>query len=494
MNRRPEQAAQEQAGQPEPRGQAAAPGPGHLPEGYQLLRQTGSGRYANVYLCRKETTGAEVAVKVCNVSVPSSGKRLAAHSELLAAGAAARHPCAVTVEDAGFTPDKQPYVAMRFCRGGNAQAKLAASGPFPVEEVLAIGVRMALALHSSHLAGVLHLDVRPANVLYDEQGDSLLADHGVARILQRCVPELGAVFDPMFASREMFGWERPGPAADVYGLGATLYALLAGEPAYSEAGRNGWAALYAEVLKGELPHPGRADLPPDLLAFLQRMMSAQPENRPPLTEVHRALRSMLPVSYSSRVPDLEPEPAPELPLPGWDPKDDITLEEEVEAERISSEAEAAIKRRNRNRILAGVSVLVVFAAAATALVLTHKGDGKGHQAKTSPSPSSTGLTPVPAKDLPELRPQNVQITVEGNNVQVSWSPPKQSDAPSDYLVLALSPQGENLGAKSTARDERQVVFVAPDVPGDSCFVVSTLINSGQSEPKSASAKKVCGKG
>lgn len=482
---------------------ASQPAGSGMPVGYQMLRQAGTGRYATVYLCREEATGHEVAVKLINVVVPGSSKRLAAHSELLSAGAAAKHPCAVTVEDAGFTADRRAFVISRFCRGGNAQAKLMSGGPFAVEDVLAIGVRLALALHSSHRRGVLHLDVRPANILYDEQGDALLSDHGVARVLQRCAPELGVVFDPMFSSRELFGWETPGPAADVYSLGATMYALLAGEPAYSDAGRTGWAALYQEILKGQLPFPARRDVPGPMISFLQRMMSAEPENRPPLTEVHRVLRTLLPMSYSSKVPDLEPEPAPEPLLPGWDPADDVSPEEESEAARVSAEAEAAMRRRNRNRFIAAVTVLVVFAGAATALLLT-RGDDGGTKAKKKPAASPSASTSsgtggvnnetarqVPDKDLPRFIPQDPRIFSAGSSVQVTWKPPQEADSVSGYLVTAATPQGEVLSTKNAPADERQVVFTSPPVQKDSCFVVTTLVATSSDVPQVAPGKPKC---
>lgn len=478
-------------------GQGAGGDGAALPSGYQMLRRAGTGRHSTVYLCREEATGHEVAVKLGSVRVPGSGKRLAAHSELLAAGAAARHPCAVTVEDAGFTADKRPYVVTAFCRGGNAQSKLTASGPFPVEDAVAVGVRLALALHSSHLRGVLHLDVRPANILYDENGDALLSDHGVARVLQRCAPELGAVFDPMYSSRELFGWEAPGPAADVYSLGATLYALLAGEPAYSDAGRTGWAALYHEVLKGELPRPERPGVPEPLFAFLRRMMSADPENRPPLTEVHRVLRALLPVSYSSKVPDLEPEPSPPAPLPGWDPANDVAAEEESSAEDIASRAQAEMRRRNRNRFIAAAAVLVVFAGAATALLLT-RGGGGGPEKKPSASPGEqepegTGGGSgkrVPEKDLPGLRPRGVAVTASGSNVQVAWRAPEKAGPVTGYLVTAQSPDGEVLSTKNSSKNEPQMVFTAPPVGPGSCYIVMAVVETGAGL-QVAPAKPVC---
>ncbi len=468
--------------------------PGRLPDGYRLLRRVGSGRHGTVVLCREEATGQEMAVKLLHLTVDDEGTRLAAHSELLSAGAAAKHPCSVLVEDAGFTPDNHPYLVKQFCRGGNAQAKLSNSGPFPVDEVIVIGIRAALSIASAHRRGVLHLDVRPANVLFDESGDALLTDHGVARVIQRSAPELGAVFDPMYAARELFGWEKPGPSADVYGLGATLYALLNGLPAYAEAGSTSWSALYNEVLRGELPTPGRLDIPPQLFDLIRRMMSANPEGRPPLTEVHRALRQMLPGAYGTRVPALDPEPAPEPMLPGWDPADDVTPEEQAEAERIGKEAEAELKRRNRRRILAAATALVVFAGAATAMVLLvgkhHKKTPSG-KASASASAPTTNASEVPIGERGALMPQGVKVAMVDNSVQVTWKAP-QNPAPVNGFAVQAVANGKAVGLQPTSsKTEMQVVFTAPvDLRPGVCFIVLSIVEpNGQVEY--ADAPPVC---
>ncbi len=451
--------------------------PARLPEGYRMLRRVGTGRHGTVVLCREEASGQEVAVKLLHLSVDDEGTRLAAHSELLSAGAAAKHPCSVLVEDAGFTPDNHPYLVKQFCRGGNAQAKLANSGPFPVDEVIVIGIRAALSIASAHRRGVLHLDVRPANILFDESGDALLTDHGVARVIQRSAPQLGAVFDPMYASREMFGWEKPGPSADVYSLGASLYALLNGLPAYAEAGSTSWSALYNEVLHGELPPLNRMDVPPQLFGLVRRMMSVNPEGRPPLTEVHRELRLMLPAAYGTRVPALDPEPAPEPMLPGWDPADDVTPEEQAEAERIGKEAEAELKRRNRRRVIAAVAALVVFAGAATAMTLVLHNKKKAHpKPVASPSAKLPATSEVPAAQRAALVPRGVSVAKADSSVQVSWQAPQNAAAVTGYAVEAV--QGsQQVGLETpSAKTETQVVFTGPATlkPGV-CFVVVTLI-------------------
>lgn len=471
--------------------QASSPEGPRLPPGYTLLRQTGVGRHSTVLLCAEQATGAEVALKIMSLTVDDEATRLSAHAELLSAGAAAKHPCSVTVDDAGFTPDHRPYLAEQFCQGGNAWSKVSNSGPFPVDETVVIGTRLALALHSAHRRGVLHLDVRPANILYDAAGDALLADHGIARVLQRAAPHLGAVFDPMFAPRELFGWENPGPAADVYSLGATLYALLNGEPAYADAGRTSWSALYAEVLRGELPSPAnRHDVPDPLVALIRRMMSANPEGRPPLTEVHRTLRTLLAPSFATKVPTLEPEPAPELPLPGWDPADDLTPEEQAAAEQAGARTRDEAKRQSRKRLIAACTALVVFAGAATIVTLVLRGGGSEPKPKASPTAPATAPQQVPPDKLPGLMPLDVKAVKAEGNVQVSWKPPQHASAVTGYVVRAVVPGGGEPILKSPNGNEPAVVFTAGSVTNDTCYTVSSVI-SVNGQYQFAPSKELC---
>lgn len=470
-------------------GVEAEPLPGRLPDGYRMLRRMGSGRHATVALCRDEETGAEVALKMLHLAVPEENARLAAHAELLSAGAASRHPCSALVEDAGFTSDHHPFLVTQFCRGGNAQSKLSNSGPFPVDEVVVVGIRLALSLASAHRRGVLHLDVRPSNVLFDESGDALLTDHGVARVVQRSAPQVGAVFDPMYAARELFGWENPGPSADVYGLGATLYALLNGLPAYAEAGYASWSALYGEVLRGELPPPARHDLPPRLFELIRRMMSVNPEGRPPLTEVHRELRLLLPPPYAGRVPALDPEPAPEPMLPGWDPADDVTPEEQAEAERLGRQAEAEARKRHTRMLIAGGVALVVFAGGATAMTLLM------HHKKPQPAAATAvlppGFTQVPKSELPGMLPQDVKAVKSASGIEVTWTAPQDPGKAQEIAVLSFKGRSD-VSVQQTALTSTSLQFTDPpsEQPGV-CFLVASVIREPNGHYQYAAAAPAC---
>ncbi|MEU3193025.1 serine/threonine-protein kinase, partial [Streptomyces sp. NPDC006992] len=486
--------------------QGAAPGTGApaagapaevpaLPDGYQPQRLLATGAPSTAVLCRETSSGREVAVRVLTPRVADPRRRLAAHSELLAAGAAARHPCAVAVADAGATTAEQLYVVEEFCPGGSAQRRLAA-GPFPVEDVLVIGVRLALALHSAHRRGVLHLDVRPASILFDAEGAPLLAGHGLGRVLQRAAPSAGAVFDPAYAARELFGWEAPGPAADVYALGATLYALLAGEPARAEAVRRGGSAVYEAVLAGGVPRLPRGDVPEPLCALLHRMTAPHAEERPPLTEVHHVLRTLLPPSCAARVPDLQPEAEPEVPLPGWDPADDLLTQPPPETDDDPDAPEAvARRRRTRNRVLAACGAMVLVGGAGLALFLVRAADEAGSAGATEPpEKADKSAHPLPKGQVPDFQAQEVKVTRVGRQVQVVWSKPKKPQPVYGYAITAQSADGETVKVKNTDADEPSVVFSSPPVKPGSCYVVTSLVQTADGSVGLASAESVCDRG
>jgi hypothetical protein len=445
-----------------------------VPEGYEVLRTAGVGRLGVALVCRESGSGREVVLKVLDARPPDAWVALALQTELLAAGVAAQHPCAVPVDDAG-----RPCLLMEACPGGSAKARLEASGRLPVDEVVMLGIRVGLALRESHRRGVLHLDVRPANVLADAAGDWRLADSGVARAVSRAAPEGGAIFDPSYAPRELFGWEEPGPACDVYGLGGTLYALLAGAPAFADAARGGPAAMYTAVLTAE-PAAG-ADVPAPLFALIRRMMAANPEGRPPLTEVDRILRTLLPPALADRVPAPEPEPAPAAPaLP---PVRTAAAESGGDTGKARPGTTSGVGPRNPRRrlVLATAAVGVLLGAVTTGVVLAGNGGDSpapgGTQGPATPTATSSPGTaaPVPARLRGPYLARSVQVTPQGRNILVSWKAPRTVENVSGYVVVAQTPAGDLQGQQYAMSGQINAVFTVPPADAGSCFVVTTLV-------------------
>lgn len=244
-----------------------------------------------------------------------------------------------------------------FCPGASLQADLDRHLPVPAAEATIGALRLAAALSHSHAAGVLHGDVRPANVLRDSEGEWLLAEGGVAHAVHRAKPGATPLFDPTYAPRELLGWENPGPPADVYALGATLQAALCGKPASSASGIS--AALPAAV-------------PVALTALLARMLAVDPADRPSLAEVDHILRAHVSAEFAARLPQPEPArtPAP-APRPRIRPAD--------------AEPVLVVANNRRRTLVVGATVAALFVVGAGAVVATN---GEDDAPAAAPAPAA----------------------------------------------------------------------------------------------------------
>ncbi|MDI2125804.1 serine/threonine-protein kinase [Yinghuangia seranimata] len=460
------------------------------PEGFALIRPLGVGAHGSVMLCRDTARGRDVAVTVLHVRPTGDAALLALHTELLAAAAAGRHPCTATVLDVGATPEGRCYLVGEWYANGSC------TGPLPLGEVLLIGIRASLALRAAHRRGVLHLDVRPSALLRGDDGEAYLAGHGVARAVARAVPGAARPFDPAYAPRELAGWELPGPAADVYMLGATLYALLDGTPQALTTQRTDaldvkTEALYQLVGEGRLPAPRGTQIPPALGHLLQRMLAPHAADRPSLGEVHGTLCTLVPATVADRVPRLDPEPDEPDPLLRPDPP-----EEPYEDEEDDPEFEARRRRRRRWLWTLSITSAVLFAGGAVALVQV--GKDKGHKAKPaasgSPSaPGSGGAQLLPGSQGSQFAPHDVAMVSFGESVQVAWQPPTDTKQVAGFLVLALDPQGNVIDRRQTPVGVSNAVFGLPrgTAPVNVCFTVTTLVRMQDGSLGLAPAPQVC---
>ncbi len=253
-----------------------------LPEipGFRYVRPLGK----NVHLYR-DGGGGEVAVKLL-----VDPARAAEMRTVLGLG----HPGIVTVHRAGRTRAGLLYLVMKHYPGGDAGAL----APLRFERVLEIGIQIADALQAAHQAGVVHRDVKPANVLLDEGGHACLTDFGV----------LG---------RDRLPWTAPevitsgsySPRADLFSLAATLWHLLAGYPPFVvPRGDNSHAALEQRVLRGSPPPTRRAPQP--LESLLHQAMAADPALRPRSAEEFGLRLRQIHGGPASAAPVVHADPAP----------------------------------------------------------------------------------------------------------------------------------------------------------------------------------------
>jgi transcriptional regulator with GAF, ATPase, and Fis domain len=262
---------------------------------YLLLRPLGQGGMGEVFLARDLATGAECALK-----------RLSAEAGLLPPDALARefealtrvrHPEIVAVHELGFAPDGTPFYTMEYVPGLPADRAIA-RGDWAA--LCFTAARIAHGLEALHAAGVFHGDLKPSNVLVVPGGARALPaglrllDFGLAALLGR--ERRGHRGTPGYAAPEVVRGEEQTVAADLYGLGATLYALIAGRPAY-EAEDVG-ALLHRQQAGPPSAVPlEEAGAPPALAQLVLRLMAPAPAERPrDAREVRREIERVHPAA------------------------------------------------------------------------------------------------------------------------------------------------------------------------------------------------------
>jgi hypothetical protein len=247
------------------------------------------GGYATVYRAMQESVGRLVAVKVENGVLENERDQRRFMREARAAGRMSSHPHVVDLFDAGVTIDGHPYLIMELCQGSYSERMRRA--PLPPAEVRDVGVKIADALADAHELGVLHRDVKPANILQTHFGEPALADFGLAVVTEnRDISITLDVLTPAYAPPEMFNHAPPASAADVYSLCATLYALLAGRPPRWPNSRDPSLASLVDMFAD--PIPDLPHVPRDLMALVVRGMSNVDAARPRAAELRDQLLAM----------------------------------------------------------------------------------------------------------------------------------------------------------------------------------------------------------
>ncbi|TQS28619.1 protein kinase [Microbispora sp. KK1-11] len=305
--------------------------------GYEVLGILGQGGFGVVYRARQLAVGREVALKVDNRVLVSDRDRRRFMREVTSAGALSGHPHVADVYDAGVLPDGRPYMVLELCPNGSLADRLRDAGPLGPREVRDIGVKIADALAAAHAVGVLHRDVKPANILVNSYGMVALSDFGLATMPGQGGAARGEVsvtresLTPAYAPPEAFDLTEPTAAGDVYALSATLYALLQGRPPrFPDSGVVNIAAIMA---LHRLPIADIPGVPAALTAVLRRGMETDPAQRIPTAAALRdALAALTPDGSASGdhphsaasgdraggVPGWgSPSPSGPVPSPSW---------------------------------------------------------------------------------------------------------------------------------------------------------------------------------
>jgi hypothetical protein len=199
--------------------------PGAVP-GYSLLRSLGGGAFGTVWLASEDNTGKQVAIKFYTHQRGLDWSLLNREVEKLAVLYTSRH--IVRLIDVGWN-NEPPYYVMEYLASGSLATHLAA-GPLPVNEAVRIAEGVLSALVHAHGSGILHCDLKPANVLLDNEFEPRLCDFGQSRLSNEQNPALGSLF--YMAPEQADLGAIPDARWDVYALGALLYHMLCGKPPY----------------------------------------------------------------------------------------------------------------------------------------------------------------------------------------------------------------------------------------------------------------------
>ncbi|MGO3089013.1 MAG: serine/threonine-protein kinase [Galactobacter sp.] len=267
------------------------PGTAPVLSGYTLVHPLGTGGFADVFLYEQSVPRRRIAVKVLLVDAVPGDLHSAFLQETNTLAHLAGHPNVLTMYEAGISSDGRPYLVTEYCPDGYGTRFR--SEHISVPEVLSVGLGVGAALHTAHVAGVLHRDVKPANVLITEFGRPVLSDFGIASTLLQVAGDHAPVTQlqdpsevglsiPWAPPEALQGQSSGSVASEIYSLGATLYALLTGRSPYeTPEGPNDRMSLARRIMGRAKPLPiDRDDAPPALQALITECLQSLPANRP----------------------------------------------------------------------------------------------------------------------------------------------------------------------------------------------------------------------
>ncbi|WP_410610305.1 serine/threonine-protein kinase [Amycolatopsis sp. lyj-109] len=399
---------------------------------YRLLEPIGGGAMGTVWRAQDEKLDRTVAIKELLLPHDHDEQRTqeAKNRAMREARIAARlqHSHAITVF-AVLEEEDRPWLVMEYLPS-KSLALVLGEEPATVDDAIRVGVQISSALAGAHRAGVVHRDVKPANILVAEDGTAKITDFGISRAIGdvklTATGEIAGT--PAYLAPEVARGEDADYAADVFSLGATLYAAVEGQSPYGTAD-NPIALLY-KASSGEIVPPEKAGR---LTPLLLRMLASEPAERPSMDEVEQELLALLPEVepgesvLAATIPETEPPAVPVLPAAVTVPAGEVTA--------VSPGA-----RKGLIAVGAGAALLCVAVVVAILLVVRQKAPQDNVAApppsqtpatSASAAPSTPQSTPAPSSP-PSSAPSTAPASPTISTVASSKT---AAQALSDYYAL-----------------------------------------------------------
>ena len=267
---------------------------------FQIVRLLGEGSVAHVYLAREENLRRMVAIKVMKAGLAGDETARKRFEREARSAAKIHHNNVAAVHRVGTLDDETPFIIMEYIDGRNLADALRAEGVMEIEQACHVLSQVASALAAAHENGIVHRDVKPANVVRERDSDRVvLTDFGIAGILEtgadsvtRLTQQGQLLGDPRYMSPEQLLGDPLTDESDVYSLGILAYEVLTLQHAYGATSKVQIATAHLE--KEPIPLLElRPDADPRLGELLARCLAKNPMHRPRASEVAKTLEHIV---------------------------------------------------------------------------------------------------------------------------------------------------------------------------------------------------------
>lgn len=432
-------------------------------ERYRRVRSLGSGAMGEVWLAEDTLLGRPVAIKQLRTDPDGTldewGQRMRREARV---AAQLNHPNAVAIYDL-VVVEEQPYVVMEYVPGDSLARRIRLAGKLSPEQAARWIGQVAGALEAAHARGIVHRDVKPANILITPYGAAKLTDFGIARSAQDVSQTQSGILvgTPAFLAPEVARGGDPSPASDIWSLGATLYSAVEGRPPFGSGVDNPLAVL-ARIGSEPVPPPSSAGwLAPLLTALLDR----DPTRRPTAAQVRAALTS---ATHDTELTQPGPTAALFAPRPVYAPP-----------------PAARASRRSRWLVPAIVAAAFVVAGGVVAAVVLLSSSAPA--AHASKAPASTGAT-SPSPDVSSTSGAATSPSPRPSPTTRPATYPKPSDVPAlpssgQPVPVGASPPGPPANARvrpyttpdpTPTTAPELVEWRPPELSGDAAAAVSSV--------------------